>query len=103
MKKLAIAVLALSLSTPVLAAETGEDVYKQACAMCHDKGLAGAPVTGDKAAWKSRIDKGMDTLVANSINGFRGEKGFMPARGGRASLTDQQVTEAVRYMVEKSR
>ncbi len=102
MKKLAVAVLVLFLAAPVLAAEKGEEVYKQACAMCHDKGIAGAPVTGDQAVWKDRLGKGMETLVANSINGFRGDKGFMPPRGGRASLSDEQVADAVEFMVKKS-
>lgn len=83
--------------------QQGEKVYKQVCATCHDQGLAGAPKVGDKGAWQPRIAKGMETLVKNSIQGFQGNQGVMPPRGGVQSLSDQDVSAAVTYMVERSR
>ena len=76
----------------------GEQVYKQACAACHDTGAAGAPKVGDKEAWKPLIAEGMDDLVKTAIEG----KGAMPAKGGHPDLSDAQVKAAVSYMVEKS-
>jgi cytochrome c5 len=84
-------------------ATAGKAVYDASCATCHKTGMMGAPRTGDKAAWKSHIAKGMDAMVANSIKGYKGAKGMMPAKGGNAKLTSQQVGNAVQYMVDKSK
>ncbi|NNF51710.1 MAG: cytochrome c5 family protein [Gammaproteobacteria bacterium] len=81
---------------------SGEDVYNGACAVCHTAGIAGSPKTGDVAAWSSRIAKGAETLYANAINGYQGEAGVMPAKGGRADLTDEAVRAAVDYMTAQS-
>jgi len=35
----------------------------------------------------------------HAIHGFKGEKGFMPAKGGRTDLSDDAVKAAVDYMV----
>lgn len=84
-------------------AAAGKPVYDASCAMCHKTGMMGAPKVGDKAAWASHISKGMDAMVANSIKGYKGPKGSMPAKGGNAKLTDQQVGNAVAYMVGLSK
>src|SRR5512139_3515257 len=36
----------------------GKAVYESTCAACHATGVAGAPKTGDKAAWGPRISQG---------------------------------------------
>lgn len=77
----------------------GQQTYRQACAFCHDKGVAGAPKTGDAAAWSARLAQGMDTLYTVALKG----KGAMPAKGGNASLSDDAVKAAVDYMVAQSR
>jgi len=77
----------------------GQQIYRQACAFCHDKGVAGAPKTGDTAAWGPRLAQGMDALVASSLRG----KGAMPAKGGNPSLADADVRAAVDYLVAQSR
>lgn len=84
-------------------AAAGKATYDASCATCHKTGMMGAPKTGDKAAWKSHIAKGMDVMVANSIKGYKGAKGMMPAKGGNTKLTDQQVGNAVAYMVGLSK
>lgn len=81
----------------------GQAVYQQACFACHGTGAAGAPKMGDAAAWSQRIAKGMDTLFQHSIEGFQGETGIMPPKGGRADLSDAQVKAAVEYMVSQSK
>lgn len=78
----------------------GEAVYQAACTACHGPGIAGAPQTGDAAAWEARLEQGMDTLVQHAIEGFQGDAGVMPPRGGNANLTDEQVRDAVQYMVD---
>ena len=73
----------------------GQLIYERACASCHISGAAGAPlmVASD---WVGRIEKGMDTLVANAINGI----GAMPPRGGRMDLTDEQIEVSVAFMLD---
>lgn len=73
---------------------TGEQIYKNVCASCHGAGALGAPKTGDAAAWGARIGKGLDGLTASAIKGI----GQMPARGGAADLTDEEVKRAVAYL-----
>jgi cytochrome c5 len=81
----------------------GEQVYQQVCTVCHGAGVAGAPKTGDKAAWETRLAQGDDTLHKHAIEGYQGKAGFMPPKGGRVDLTDQSVINAVEYMVAQSR
>jgi cytochrome c5 len=90
-----------SPSAETLAA--GERVYPSLCPACHAAGVAGAPKMGDAGAWAPRIDKGVDTLVNNAINGMQGDTGVMPPKGGNPGLSDEEVEAAVRYMVEESR
>ena len=78
--------------------DPGQQTYKAACAVCHDKGVAGAPVSGERSQWLHRIDKGIELLVEHATNGYQGENGFMPAKGGNPSLSDEQVRSAVVYM-----
>ncbi|MEE9304069.1 MAG: c-type cytochrome, partial [Thiotrichaceae bacterium] len=40
----------------------GAKLYSTTCFACHDTGAAGAPKTGDAAAWKDRIALGKDVL-----------------------------------------
>lgn len=77
----------------------GEAVYNQACFVCHAQGIAGAPKLGDAALWGPRIEKGMETLVNHAVNGFQGETGIMPPKGGQMQLSDDEVKNAVAYMV----
>ncbi|NNG13833.1 MAG: c-type cytochrome, partial [Gammaproteobacteria bacterium] len=76
-----------------IAADAGKKTYDTACFACHSTGAAGAPKVADKAAWKDRIAQGDKVLNDHAIKGFQGKKGFMPAKGGRADLTDQAVAD----------
>lgn len=85
-------------STQVAAADlSGEQVYQQVCASCHTSGVLNAPKPGDAAAWEPRLAKGSDTLYANAINGI----GAMPAKGGRADVSDDAIKAAVDYLLEQ--
>lgn len=89
----------VSTTTVAQAARDGATVYQQACLACHMTGAAGAPVMGNAGAWASRLDKGMDTLIANAINGI----GAMPAKGGCGNCSDEEVAAATEYLVNNSR
>lgn len=81
----------------------GETLYNATCKTCHEPGLAGAPKVGDKAAWKDRIAQGNDTLHKHAIEGYQGKAGMMPAKGGNAAASNDDVKAAVDYMVAKSK
>jgi cytochrome c5 len=74
--------------------QSGEAVYKMACAACHDSGAAGSPKFADAAGWAPRIAQGYDKVVANAIGGLRA----MPAKGGNPDLDDVEVARAVVHM-----
>ncbi len=91
------------IPTAHAAAADGKSTYDSACAACHAAGVAGAPKLGDKAAWKDRVAQGNAKLYEHAIKGFQGKKGFMPAKGGNASLADAAVKAAVDFMVSKAK
>ena len=80
--------------------KSGEETFQQVCSACHGAGIAGAPKAGDKGAWGPRIAKGKEVLYDHAIKGFQGSSGVMPAKGGRADLTDNLVKAAVDHMVD---
>jgi|GEM_PF-1803766 len=77
----------------------GQQIYRQSCAVCHDKGVAGAPKLGDSSAWAPRLTQGMDALYTTALRG----KGAMPAKGGNPALADTDVKAAVDYLVAQAR
>ena len=91
--------------TPAAAAAPtdGKSTYETVCSVCHGAGLAGAPKVGDKAAWAPRIAQGLETLDKHALEGFQGESGMMPAKGGRLDLSDELVKATVAHMVSQSR
>lgn len=74
----------------------GKKLYDSICTACHVAGAAGAPKSGDKAAWAGREEKGVEALAATVISG----KGAMPARGGSGG-SDEQIEAAVAYMLSQ--
>lgn len=86
---------------PVAATLTGPQVYNEACIACHGSGIGGAPVAGDAAAWNDRIAQGTETLYRHAIEGYTGSTGYMPPKGGRLDLSDEEVQSAVDYMVSQ--
>lgn len=84
---------------PAGAAGGGQTTYESACAMCHMAGVAGAPKTGDKAAWGPRIAQGKDVLYTSAIKG----KNLMPPKGGAMGVADADIRAAVDYMVSQAK
>lgn len=79
---------------------SADQVYATVCSACHMGGLLGAPKLGDKAAWSARKSAagGLSGLVMHAING----KNSMPARGGKADLSDDEIKATVEWMLMKS-
>jgi cytochrome c5 len=102
MKIAAVAVLAAA--SPLLApygatAMDGRLIYAQTCAQCHANGVAGAPRTGDKAAWMQRLALGRGTMLTTVLKG----RGAMPPKGGNASLSDAEAKAAADHMLGQAR
>lgn len=93
------AMTATAAAKPAGGAADGKKTYAAVCAMCHAAGVAGAPKTGDKAAWKPRIAQGKDMLYTSALKG----KNLMPPKGGAASLSDADIKAAVDYLVSQSK
>ena len=82
-------------TVPVAAAGDGEAVYQKACKNCHATGVANAPKFGDSQAWAPRIAKGRDALFGSVKNGLN----VMPPMGGCMACSDEELRNAVEYMV----
>ena len=76
----------------------GEQIYQTACFACHMTGVAEAPKLDDPAAWEPRLAQGMAGLLQSSING----KGAMPPKGGFAHLTEDDLRNAIGFMLDKA-
>lgn len=97
-------VSASETSTVQLAQASGGDfdparTYTQSCAACHNSGAAGAPRFGNSEDWSARLEKGFDTLVQHTIEGFNN---IMPPKGMCFSCTDEQLAEVVQYILDES-
>ena len=87
-----------SVSAPM----SGPQVYNENCYLCHAApGVGGAPVFGDTQAWAPRIAQGQETLSERVINGYQGELGVMPPKGGRTDLSDEEILEALAFMLDE--
>jgi cytochrome c5 len=86
---------------PVEAALSGPQVFNEACIACHGSGIGGAPVLSDKQNWAPRIAQGTDVLYQHAIEGYTGQAGYMPPKGARLDLSDEEVNDAVDYMLSE--
>jgi cytochrome c5 len=78
--------------------DAGAAVYNKSCKMCHATGMMKAPKLGDHAAWAERIARGEDALFESTLQGIN----KMPARGGCAACSDDDLRNAVAYILDQS-
>lgn len=82
------------VSSPANAIEAPAQ-YASSCTFCHAAGAAGAPRTGDAAAWAPLLaEKGMDGLVLSVTNGL----GAMPPRGMCNNCSAEDYQALIEYM-----
>ncbi len=77
----------------------GEQTYNRYCFSCHAAGVAGAPKVGDPESWAPRVAKGSAVLLQTTIAGI---PPGMPARGLCSSCSDDQLAEAIDFMILRS-
>ncbi len=75
----------------------GEQIFKSNCKVCHAQGINGAPIVGNHAMWDERAAQGIDVLVEHAANGY----GLMPAKGGNDALSEEELREAITYMLNQ--
>ena len=73
----------------------GMRVFNRVCSECHYDGKGGAPRLNDIGAWKKRIWQGEEVLEQHALQGYL----KMPAKGGHPELSDQDVIDAVHYVI----
>lgn len=92
-----------TVSGSVSAPLSGPQVYNVNCYLCHAApGVGGAPVFGNSQAWAPRIAQGQEMLRERVINGYQGEQGIMPPKGGRPDLSDEEIFEALDFMLHRA-
>lgn len=75
----------------------GYAVYRKYCRSCHQGGLANSPIFGNAEDWEPRIAKGRDVLLENTIKGM---PPGMPKKGLCTGCTDEELEDAIDYMIQ---
>jgi cytochrome c5 len=73
----------------------GKETYQSVCASCHESGVDGAPVTGNRDQWEKRSDMWQAVLFKHAKAGYL----EMPGKGGQPDLSDEAVEAATEYML----
>lgn len=72
-----------------------QQAYMASCFACHNSGAGGAPNPNNADDWTARLEKGMDAVMNNVINGVNA----MPAKGLCFNCTNEDLRAIVDYMV----
>ena len=83
--------------------QAGRAVYDAVCIACHAPAnvMVAAPKRGDRAAWARRLassSNGIATLTDHAVDGY----GAMPPKGGKETLTREEIQAAIVYMMARS-
>lgn len=73
----------------------GKATYEAYCSGCHSSGAGGAPKYGDPNTWSSILKQEKQVVYNNAIHGISG----MPAKGTCMSCTDDDIKQAVDFMI----
>lgn len=93
-----------SWKEPAKAAVSGVDPviaenYATYCSACHSNKAIGAPVIGDRDAWEEALEKGLDEVYSNGINGINA----MPPMGTAMTLSEAEFKKIVDYIIAESK
>lgn len=69
-------------------------LYNQSCIACHGSGAAEAPLSFNANAWAEHLEKGIDTLIEHTRNGYNS----MPPRGLCIDCDDADFRALILYM-----
>ena len=79
----------------------GKKIYDNACAVCHMYGTAGAATMVDFKFWDKSASKGMDIILYNVIEGYKGKIGVMPPKGNCLSCSDEDIKASIVYIFKE--
>lgn len=79
---------------PGSGAETVQALYARSCAACHGRPGTGAPPAHDPEAWRPRLARGMDALLAATVQG----RGGMPPMGLCMDCSEAQLRALIAYL-----
>lgn len=68
--------------------------YLAACAPCHARPGIGVPLSGDDADWSERRARGLDALLASTVEGVGG----MPPLGTCGLCSEDDLRALIAYM-----
>ena len=88
-----------SVNTTILA--NGKIVYDNVCASCHMYGTAGAATMVDFKFWDKSAGKGLDIILNNVIDGYKGKFGVMPPKGNCLSCSDEDIKASIVYIFKE--
>lgn len=72
------------------------ETYQRSCHTCHGTPDSGAPLTGDSKQWDPLLEKGMQALLSNVINGIGG----MPPYGLCMDCSAEDFRALIRFMAK---
>ncbi|OGT53359.1 MAG: hypothetical protein A3E84_00985 [Gammaproteobacteria bacterium RIFCSPHIGHO2_12_FULL_42_13] len=82
---------------PLSAGANVQKFYQANCSGCHSSGSKAIPQLGDKKAWKPILGEGFLKAYKNIMAGRNGH----PLHAGCQQCTDQEILDAVKYMLQK--
>ena len=77
----------------------GQAEYEAKCSACHSNVELGAPVVDNKDALAKVVEKGIDAVYNNALNGVNA----MPPKGGHMDTSDEEIKKIVDYMINSSK
>ena len=78
---------------------SGEQVVRQHCLQCHERGLFGAPIFRDAPAWQAKLAEAGPAHLWQVV--LNGEKA-MPPRGNCHDCSDDELRAAVDYLLTEA-
>jgi cytochrome c5 len=74
---------------------SGEEIYRDFCAVCHSGGWQGAPIANEPSEWRERLSAGADAMLQNVKQGLNA----MPPMGTCVDCTDEELQSAIAEML----
>ena len=88
------------LKTHTFNIDNGEKVFNQSCITCHLYGTGGATMLRDTDSWEFLLNqKTIEEIYLNVLNGYIGDKGPMPKKGGCIRCSEEDLLDAIEYIL----